>query len=54
MALSISNLFDVGFYRAAHQDLAGFNDAQALSHFQSYGLRRSFILTADQFEFLPG
>ncbi len=44
MALSISNVFDAGFYRAANQDLAGFNDAQALSHFQSYGLNegRSF------------
>ncbi|MFW9261015.1 hypothetical protein [Nostoc sp. CALU 546] len=44
MALSISNVFDPGFYRAANQDLAGFNDAQALSHFQSYGLNegRSF------------
>ncbi|MBD0389888.1 MAG: hypothetical protein ICV54_26130 [Nostoc sp. C3-bin3] len=44
MALTISNVFDAGFYRAANQDLAGFNDAQALSHFQSYGLNegRSF------------
>lgn len=32
------NLFDANFYRAANSDLASFNDAQALSHFQTYGL----------------
>ena len=32
------NLFDANFYRAANPDLAGFSDAQALSHFQNYGL----------------
>jgi len=33
-----ANLFDANFYRAANADLANFNDAQALSHFQNYGL----------------
>lgn len=32
------NLFDVNFYRAVNPDLAGFNDAAALAHFQSFGL----------------
>lgn len=32
------NLFDANFYRAANTDLASINDAQALSHFQNYGL----------------
>ncbi len=32
------NLFDVNFYRAANPDLASLDDAQALSHFQTYGL----------------
>lgn len=32
------NLFDPNFYRAANPDLAGLNDAQALSHFQNNGL----------------
>lgn len=32
------NLFDANFYRAANADLTGLNDAQALSHFQNYGL----------------
>ncbi len=32
------NLFDTNFYRAVNTDLAGFSDAQALSHFQNYGL----------------
>ena len=32
------NLFDPIFYRAANPDLAGLNDAQALSHFQNNGL----------------
>ena len=38
MSLNISNVFDANFYRAANSDLAGLNDAQALSHFQAYGL----------------
>jgi len=44
MSLSISSVFDANFYRAANSDLAGLNDAQALSHFQAYGLNegRSF------------
>ncbi|MBD2771641.1 S8 family serine peptidase [Iningainema tapete] len=32
------NLFDANFYRAANLDLQGFNNAQALSHFQNTGL----------------
>ena len=32
------NLFDANFYRAANPDLAGLNDAQAFSHFQTNGL----------------
>jgi uncharacterized protein YkwD len=32
------NLFDANFYRAANSDLLGLNDAQALSHFEKYGL----------------
>ncbi len=38
------NLFDASFYRAANSDLRAFSDAQALSHFQNYGLKegRSF------------
>lgn len=32
------NLFDANFYRTANPDLAGLDDAQALSHFQTYGL----------------
>ena len=43
------NLFDANFYRAANGDLAGFDDAQALSHFQTYGLDegRAFSPFAD-------
>ncbi len=43
------NLFDVNFYRAANPDLAGLDDAQALSHFQTYGLNegRAFSPFAD-------
>ncbi len=33
------NLFDASLYRAANSDLATFNNAQALSHFQKYGLK---------------
>lgn len=32
------NLFNANYYRAANSDLAGMNDAQAMSHFQNYGL----------------
>lgn len=32
------NLFDANYYRAANADLANFNDQQAASHFQTYGL----------------
>ncbi|MEH2296533.1 hypothetical protein [Nostoc sp.] len=44
MSLTTSSVFDANFYRAANSDLAGLNDAQALSHFQAYGLNegRSF------------
>lgn len=43
------NLFDANFYRAANPDLAGLDDAQALSHFQTYGLNegRAFSPFAD-------
>lgn len=43
------NLFDANFYRAANSDLANFNDAQALSHFQNFGLNeeRRFSQFAD-------
>jgi hypothetical protein len=33
-----ANLFNPNFYRAANSDLSSFSDAQALSHFQTYGL----------------
>ncbi|HYX18167.1 MAG TPA: hypothetical protein VE944_28130 [Nostoc sp.] len=44
MSLSRSSVFDANFYRDANADLAGLNDAQALSHFEAYGLNegRSF------------
>lgn len=44
MSLNISNVFDANFYLAANRDLASLNNAQALSHFQTYGLNegRSF------------
>lgn len=32
------SLFNANFYRAANSDLANFSDAQAVSHFQNYGL----------------
>lgn len=32
------NLFNSNFYRFANSDLASLSDAQALSHFQNYGL----------------
>ena len=35
------NLFDANFYRAANPDLASLNDAEALSHFQNYGLNEN-------------
>ena len=49
MSLSLSNVFDADFYRAANSDLASFNDAQALSHLQAYGLNegRSFSPLVD-------
>ncbi len=49
MSLSLSNVFDANFYRAANSDLAGLNDAQALSHLQAYGLteHRQFSPLAD-------
>ena len=38
------NFFDANFYRSTHSDLRGFSEAQAWSHFQTYGLNegRSF------------
>ena len=46
MTLSV---FDANFYRAANSDLRGLSDAQALSHFQNYGLNegRSFSPLVD-------
>lgn len=43
------NLFNANFYRAANTDLASFNDAQALDHFQTFGLNegRRFSEFAD-------
>ena len=55
MSLNISNVFDANFYRAANSDLAGLNDAQALSHFQAYGLNEHrHFSPLSGFEFLPG
>ena len=44
MSLNIGSVFDASFYRAANSDKACLNDAQALSHFQPFGLNegRSF------------
>ncbi len=43
------NLFDANFYRQANADLASFDNIQALSHFQNYGIDegRSFSGFAD-------
>ena len=38
MSLSISSVFDANFYRAANPSLAGLNNAQALSNFETSGL----------------
>jgi hypothetical protein len=38
MSLTTENIFDANFYRDANPDLAYTTDAQALSHFQTYGL----------------
>ncbi|GAB1542974.1 hypothetical protein NUACC21_56480 [Scytonema sp. NUACC21] len=35
------NAFDVNFYRSANSDLKSLTDAQALSHFQNYGLNEN-------------
>ncbi len=35
MSLNINDVFDANFYRAANPSLAGLNDAQALSNFQT-------------------
>jgi uncharacterized protein YkwD len=40
------NLFDANFYRAANRDLLGLNDAQALSHFEKYGLDQDLRFSA--------
>ncbi|MCV3216720.1 CAP domain-containing protein [Plectonema radiosum NIES-515] len=49
MPQNLQNLFDANFYRAANSDLRGLNDAQALSHFQQFGLNenRSFSPLVD-------
>ncbi|MFN6518595.1 MAG: PPC domain-containing protein [Nostoc sp. CreGUA01] len=43
------NLFDANFYRQANSDLASFDNIQAVSHFQNYGIDegRSFSGFAD-------
>ena len=38
MSLNIGNVFGASFYRAANSDLACLNDAQVLSHFQTFDL----------------
>ncbi len=40
MSLNINDVFDANFYRAANPSLAGLNDAQALSNFQTSGLNQ--------------
>jgi Bacterial pre-peptidase C-terminal domain len=40
------NLFDVNFYRAANPFLAGFDDVQAKSHFESFGLNQGLRFSA--------
>ncbi|MGI2906913.1 CAP domain-containing protein [Tolypothrix sp. VBCCA 56010] len=49
MPQNLQNLFDANYYRAANSDLRGLNDAQALSHFQQFGLNenRSFSAFVD-------
>ncbi len=44
MPQNLQNLFDANYYRASNSDLRGLNDAQALSHFQQFGLdeKRAF------------
>ncbi|HEY9706181.1 MAG TPA: M12 family metallo-peptidase [Allocoleopsis sp.] len=39
------NLFDVNFYRANNLDLSGFNDQQALNHFNTFGLNENRIFS---------
>ncbi|MEH2069557.1 MAG: hypothetical protein V7K47_15570 [Nostoc sp.] len=45
MSLSLSNVFDAIFYRAANPDLSSFNNAQALSHFQTYNLNEGRLFS---------
>lgn len=45
MSLTIKNIFDANFYRAANKDLANATDAQALSHFQTYGLNEGRLFS---------
>lgn len=40
------NLFNANFYRAANSDLASLSDAQALSHFENYGLNEGRAFSA--------
>ena len=35
------NLFDANFYREANPDLASFDNIQAQSHFQNYGVNHN-------------
>nr|MBA3923502.1 hypothetical protein [Nostocaceae cyanobacterium] len=34
-----ANLFDANFYRSTYKDLAALSDSQALSHFQTFGIK---------------
>ena len=43
MSLTIGNVFDASFYRAANSDKACLNDAQALSHFQTFSLNEGLL-----------
>lgn len=45
MSLTTENIFDANFYRAANHDLANVTDAQALSHFQTYGLNEGRVFS---------
>ena len=45
MSLTTENIFDANFYRDANHDLANATDAQALSHFQTYGLNEGRVFS---------
>ncbi len=41
-----ANLFDASFYRSSYSDLAGLTDAQALSHFENFGIKEGRLGSA--------